>query len=219
MIEDPETLREKYHDVGNKHNRIRVAAEMIKRLAQSLKVPKGDEDSVTNIIKKCDLIEDAVLQADRESVNIKNIVYRSLDPDQSLEIVLKRIKEKNKNIRLFIVEDDVEVCEMMKVLYGKRGMTVDGAFGAKEAIEKIKNFNPDVVLLDLYLPEMGAGKEVLFYIKQHLPQAFCLVVTKEDEKKILDEIIRMGADEVLQKPLSLGEIDVKINGLISKLEK
>jgi len=57
-------------------------------------------------------------------------------------------------VNIFIVEDDISIIEVLKKIISDRGLgnVIDYSLNGKDAIEKIKEFLPDIVLIDLFLP-------------------------------------------------------------------
>lgn len=66
--------------------------------------------------------------------------------------------------KIAIVEDDAAISQMYRVKFESEGYTVQVANGGKLGIEMVKAFKPDVLLLDLMMPDMN-GDEVLAYIR------------------------------------------------------
>jgi two-component system response regulator YcbB len=57
-------------------------------------------------------------------------------------------------VNIFIVEDDISIVEVLKKIISDRGLgnVIDYSLNGKDAIEKIKEFLPEIVLIDLFLP-------------------------------------------------------------------
>lgn len=57
-------------------------------------------------------------------------------------------------MNIFIVEDDISIVEVLKKIISDRnlGNVIDYSLNGKEAVEKIKEFLPDIILIDLFLP-------------------------------------------------------------------
>ncbi|WP_165442944.1 response regulator transcription factor [Senegalia massiliensis] len=57
-------------------------------------------------------------------------------------------------MNIFIVEDDISIVEVLKKIISDRGLgnVIDYSLNGKDAIEKIKEFLPEIVLIDLFLP-------------------------------------------------------------------
>lgn len=95
--------------------------------------------------------------------------------------------------KILVVEDDSFLSEMYLTKLSESGFDVEAAYDGKEALAKIKEFKPDLVLLDIVLPRLD-GFEVLRMIK------------KEDSSKNIPVIIltNLGQKEEVEKGLKLG---------------
>lgn len=104
-------------------------------------------------------------------------------------------------IRVFIVEDDPMVLEvntgfLQKIPYFE---LVGQARTGEEAIEEIKEIKPDLVLLDMYLPDIS-GFDVLKIVREmELPTDFIMITAARDAKTI-HEVFRLGAVDYIVKP-------------------
>jgi DNA-binding response OmpR family regulator len=72
-----------------------------------------------------------------------------------------------KNIKIMIVEDDKDICEMYALAFMKKGFTVFTAPDGKVAINKFKTKNPDIILLDILMPNVN-GYQVLAEVRKDL---------------------------------------------------
>lgn len=70
-----------------------------------------------------------------------------------------------KNIKVLIVEDNENICEMYAVTFMKRGFTVYTAPDGRSAIQKYQNKKPDIILLDIMMPQVD-GYQVLKEIRK-----------------------------------------------------
>jgi len=70
-----------------------------------------------------------------------------------------------KNIKILIVEDDKDICELYAITFMRKGFTVYTAFDGRSAITKHQNKKPDIVLLDIMMPNVD-GYQVLKEIRK-----------------------------------------------------
>lgn len=105
-----------------------------------------------------------------------------------------------KNI--LVIEDDSFLRELIVRKLTKEGFSVSEAIDGKQAVEKIKNLKPDLVLLDLVLPEID-GFEVLSRVKSDSKVSSIPIII----------LSNLGQREDIEKGLKLGAIDflVKAN--------
>ena len=66
--------------------------------------------------------------------------------------------------RILVVDDEIEVCNAMKEYLSTKEYEVETALDGPAALEKVRDFDPHIVLLDMIMPKMG-GIDVLLKIK------------------------------------------------------
>lgn len=120
-----------------------------------------------------------------------------------------------RKIRVLAVDDDEGNIALLTAKLTADGYEADAAYDGVEALEKVKSFNPDLVLLDVMMPKMD-GYEVCRRLKadektQHI-SVIMLTARKEVEDKVLG--LDMGADDYLSKPFSLMELSARIRSLL-----
>ena len=71
----------------------------------------------------------------------------------------------SKSVKVLIVEDDKNICEMYAITFMRRGFTVYTASDGRNAIQKYQNKKPDIVLLDIMMPQVD-GYQVLNEIRK-----------------------------------------------------
>ncbi len=108
--------------------------------------------------------------------------------------------------KLLIVDDEIEICDFLKVFFEERGYHVVTALSGKEALCLIEEENPRVILLDVMMPGMD-GLETLKLIKERYPLVRVIMVTAVETQNEINEAIRLGADNYITKPLSLDYLE------------
>ncbi len=104
------------------------------------------------------------------------------------------------NKRLLITDDAVIMRTIIADTARESGWEVVGqAKNGAEAIEKYKELRPDIVTLDLVMPEFD-GLHALRGILEFDPEAVVLVVSALDQKSVLQNAFRHGATDFLVKP-------------------
>ncbi|NLI39594.1 MAG: response regulator [Caldisericales bacterium] len=102
-----------------------------------------------------------------------------------------------------VVEDEVAISKLIAYVLENAGFHVRTIFDGGEALEKIKNDPPDLILLDLMLPTMS-GFELLSRIKEEasLSRVPIVVLTCRGQDEDKDRAFRLGAIEYVTKPFS-----------------
>lgn len=112
--------------------------------------------------------------------------------------------EENQKIRVVYVDDDWEIIEMMKHFLTNEGYEVVGAVGGEKGYETVLREKPDVVLLDLMMPEVD-GWKVYSQIKSHhrLKDIPIIIVTALDSSSSKAFALRFAkVDDYITKPYS-----------------
>jgi len=105
--------------------------------------------------------------------------------------------------KLMVVDDEVEVCNFVRMFFEQRGFSVYVAYDGDESINVAKEQQPHVVLLDLNLKKPEDGFEVLPKLKQVIPDAKILIVTGIEDEASMLRGKALGADDYITKPLVL----------------
>jgi two-component system response regulator HydG len=104
-------------------------------------------------------------------------------------------------VRVMIVDDDQDLAESLADLLSATGYEVEIAGNGREAVEKIRDKDFDVTLMDVRMPVMN-GVDSFFAIRKLRPQARVVMMTGYVEP-IMDRAIAAGALGPLQKPFSI----------------
>lgn len=101
---------------------------------------------------------------------------------------------------IVIVEDDADLNAAYKIILENAGHTVKSVFNGKEALELLKTFEPDLILLDLLMPIMG-GLEFLqhYALKDQHPEVKVLIFTNMEKSPEVTEAYKLGAHRCIIK--------------------
>lgn len=105
---------------------------------------------------------------------------------------------------MLIVEDEQDLCDCLQTFFASHGFAVSAAFSGEEALERIQQETPDVVLLDILLPGLS-GMEVLKRIKHLLPNTRVVMATGLDGVELRAQAHRYGAAAYITKPYDFRE--------------
>jgi len=111
-------------------------------------------------------------------------------------------------LRVLVVEDDQAIRSMLQSTLAVEGFEVQTAVSVSEARALLRNAPPDVVLLDLGLPD-GDGSELVRDARQQ-GQIPVLVVSARHQESEKVKLLDAGADDYLTKPFSVGELLARI---------
>lgn len=111
-------------------------------------------------------------------------------------------------MRVLIVEDDKDIRALMRTSLSVEGFEVQTAVSVSEASALLKHAMPDVMVLDLGLPD-GDGVDLVRQVRRHHNLPILVVSARHQEaQKIL--LLDAGADDYLTKPFSVGELLARI---------
>ncbi|MEI6520369.1 MAG: response regulator [bacterium] len=116
------------------------------------------------------------------------------------------MSELNQSLRIIIADDDSLVADITERELNKIDITVVGrACDGKQAIQMVKDLKPDVVLLDLEMPEMS-GFDAASIIMQECPTPM-IALTGYSEREIAEAAAKAGIGAFLVKPPRAQELD------------
>ncbi len=111
--------------------------------------------------------------------------------------------------KIMIVDDEEDICNFIKQFFGSRGFEVTCAFDGQEAVSVIEGVNPDLVLMDIRMPNLD-GLAALAKMREMRPEQKVIMVTCVDDLERMDEAKRLGAIDYVTKPLVLDELEKKV---------
>ena len=120
-----------------------------------------------------------------------------------------------KKKKILVVDDEQDVRETLESVLSKLDYDPIVAPGGKEALELIKKNNVDIVLSDLYMPEMD-GIELLKRVKTENRNIVFLMITAHPTIETAVDAIKKGAYDYLTKPFHIDEVKMKLNRALEK---
>ena len=115
---------------------------------------------------------------------------------------------------VLVVEDELEICEVMESYLRRDGFRTERATDGLRALEAYRALKPDLVLLDIQLPNMD-GLEVLRRIRATASTPVIMVTARaEDIDKLLG--LELGADDYVVKPFSPREVVARVKAVLRR---
>ncbi len=110
--------------------------------------------------------------------------------------------------KILVVDDEKPISDIVKFNLNKEGYEVYTAYDGEEALEKVEEVDPDLVLLDLMLPKKD-GLDVCREIRKTHDMPIIMVTAKDSE---IDKILglELGADDYVTKPFSNRELIARV---------
>jgi two-component system, OmpR family, response regulator TrcR len=118
-------------------------------------------------------------------------------------------------IRVLLVDDEPALTNLVKMALHYEGWTVEVAHNAREAVAKFDKVGPDVLVLDIMLPDMD-GLQILQRVRESDAYTPTLFLTARDS--VMDRVtgLTAGADDYMTKPFSLEELVARLRGLLRR---
>ena len=118
------------------------------------------------------------------------------------------------------IEDEQEMIDLVQLILGRRGFEVEGANGGLEGLEKVQQKKPDLVLLDLMMPDMD-GWEVYQRMKsdEELREIPVIVVTAKAQS--IDKVLGLHiakVDDYITKPFGPQELLESVEKILGQAE-
>ena len=117
--------------------------------------------------------------------------------------------------QLLLVEDDAAIRGALIRALTERGHAVTSEPSAMTALQHVLDSPPDLILLDLGLPDLG-GYEVLRMMRAVTSVPVVVVTARDDEAEII-RVLDAGADDYVIKPFGAGQIDARIRAVLRRL--
>ena len=118
-------------------------------------------------------------------------------------------------LRVLVVDDEVNIAELVAMALRYEGLEVRQAHAGATAVSTAREFRPDVVVLDMMLPDFD-GMEVLRRIRFNDPDVPVLFLTARDSVEDRVAGLTAGGDDYVTKPFSLEEVVARLRGLMRR---
>ena len=163
---------------------------------------RAREMGVTDVLRKrlnMDLIMQAVNRALQEAgrpINAKPVSVASAGVEP-------------KPATILLVDDERGICDLVGEFLKRRGYRIQTAYGGEEALAKIEQEPPDLVLLDIYMPGIN-GVDVLRRLVKSQFAGGVIMLTASQEEPLLKTAMDLGAFDVLSKPVDLDQVEMAV---------
>ena len=120
--------------------------------------------------------------------------------------------------RILLIDDEKELCTLLGDSLSSRGFEMELAHNKRDALKSLKRNLPDLVLLDLRLPD-GDGMPLLALIRKMSPPPAVIVTTAFGSENARSEAAKMGACDFLDKPYNEEDIIRRIRKMPAKVQR
>lgn len=129
---------------------------------------------------------------------------KPLDFDLLFEVIERALPDGEL---ILVVDDDEKLCANMKDVLSAKGYRVSVAYDGGAALEKAKNNNFDVMLIDMKLPTLN-GLETYLAIRDFRPKAVVIIITgyRQEMGNLVEQALSKSAYTMLEKPVDMDEL-------------
>jgi two-component system OmpR family response regulator len=149
-----------------------------------------------------------------ESMSIANTGYRAMPEQTSASRSMLR-RADGSAVRVLVVDDESTLTELLSMALRYEGWDVRGAGDGQAAVTTARSFQPDVVVLDIMLPDMD-GLAVLRQLRSQVSDVPVLFLTAKDAVEDRIAGLTAGGDDYVTKPFSLEELVARLRALLRR---
>jgi DNA-binding response OmpR family regulator len=119
--------------------------------------------------------------------------------------------------KILIVDDEKRITEVLEAYLEREGYEIHTADNGIDALKKAKSVNPDLMILDLMLPDIS-GEEVCRLVRKDSDLPILMLTAKSSEEDRINGIV-IGADDYVTKPFSPREVVVRVQAILRRVKK
>ena len=118
--------------------------------------------------------------------------------------------------KLLIVDDDRNICEILRLYFSNEGYEVKTAQDGAEGVNLFKVYEPDLVLLDIMMPKKD-GWQVCREIREMSGKPVIMITAKGD---VFDKVLglELGADDFIVKPFDMKELSARVKAVLRRYD-
>lgn len=119
--------------------------------------------------------------------------------------------------KILVVDDEKVILEVLEAYFEKEGWQVLFASNGIDALKKVKEQSPDLIILDLMLPDIS-GEEICRLVRKDSNVPIIMLTAKSAEDDLINGIV-IGADDYVTKPFSPREVVVRVKALLRRTQQ
>jgi two-component system alkaline phosphatase synthesis response regulator PhoP len=119
--------------------------------------------------------------------------------------------------KILVVDDKKELRALLKGYLSQEGFEILTASNGQEALYVARYEKPDLILLDLMMPEMGGYEFIKAYSREATTPIIILTAKLDESEKVLG--LELGADDYVTKPFSMRELTARVRAVLRRMEK
>ncbi len=118
---------------------------------------------------------------------------------------------------ILVVDDEARLRDMLRVYLQPEGYRVVEAANGREALYVARYEKPDLIILDLMMPEMGGIEFMRLFSRESSTPVIMLTARVEDQDKIIG--LELGADDYVTKPFNVRELIARVRAILRRVQK
>lgn len=119
--------------------------------------------------------------------------------------------------KILVVDDNPQIVTLLKAYLSQEAFDIVTAGNGQEALFVARHEKPDLILLDLMMPEMGGYEFLRVYNRESETPVIVLTARLEENDKVLG--LELGADDYITKPFSMRELTARVHAVLRRVEK
>lgn len=119
--------------------------------------------------------------------------------------------------KILVVDDEKVILEVLEAYFEKEGWQGLFASNGIDALKKVKEQSPDLIILDLMLPDIS-GEEICRLVRKDSNVPIIMLTAKSAEDDLINGIV-IGADDYVTKPFSPREVVVRVKALLRRTQQ
>jgi two-component system KDP operon response regulator KdpE len=131
-------------------------------------------------------------------------------------IDLDQVQPVNRR-RILVIDDEPDTITLLKHIFINEGYNVAGALSGKEAVKKVLEVNPSIIILDLLMPEMN-GTQTFEAIKK-IVDVPVIMLSAVSQKEEIVRLLQKGVDDYITKPFNSAEVTARVQAVLRRAEK
>lgn len=114
-------------------------------------------------------------------------------------------------VKVLVVDDEVSIASAVAYALQREGYIVETAVDGEEALDRVRTFKPNVMVLDVMMPRLSGYEVCRRLVEQDRPAILLLTVKNDIEDKVLG--LELGADDYMTKPFDMRELIARVKAL------
>lgn len=146
---------------------------------------------------------------------IKNLKSDFDATGKLIAFLIITMQHQKTNIEALIVEDEIDICYLLKGILKNKNLHTNCAGSINEAVKSLQTYTPSILFLDNHLPD-GKGIDLIGTVKRNHPQIKIVMITAHDTSDDKEKAISKGADFFIGKPFTRETIYNTLDVLLGK---